>query len=58
MELNLTQPMKQIISAFILIILPLIVLALGTIFGIENAWYYLLSIVWFGTGIIFFGAIY
>jgi len=58
MELNLTQPIKQVISAFILIILPLIVLVLGAIFGIENAWYYLLSITWFGMGIIFFGAIY
>lgn len=59
MELNLTQTMKQIISAFLLIILPLIVIGLGIIFGIEkdSALYYLLAIIWFGMGVIFFSAI-
>lgn len=57
MELNLTQTTKQIILAFLLIILPLIVIGLGTIFGIENAWYYILSILWFGMGVIFFSAL-
>jgi len=57
MELNLTQTTKQIISAFLLIILPLIIIGLGTILGIENALYYLLAIIWFGMGVIFFSAI-
>lgn len=57
MELNLAQTMKQIISVFLLIILPLIVIGLGTVFGVEALWYYLLAILWFGMGFIFFGAL-
>ena len=57
METNLTQTTKQIISAFLLIILPLIVIGLGTLFGVESLWYYLLSILWFGMGFIFYGAL-
>ena len=57
MELNLTQTMKQIISVFLLIILPLIIIGLGTVFGVEYLWYYLLAILWFGMGFIFFGAL-
>ena len=57
MELNFTQDIKQIISAFLLIILPWVVIGLGMAFGVEYAWYYLLSILWFGTGFIFFSAL-
>jgi len=57
MELNLSQTMKQFISALLLIILPLIIIGLGAAFRVENAIFYLLSVVWFGMGVIFFGAI-
>jgi hypothetical protein len=57
MELNLTETTRQIISAFLLIILPLVVIGLGIVFGIDYLWYYLLAILWFGMGFIFFGAI-
>jgi len=57
MELNLSQTMKQFISALLLIILPLIVIGLGAAFGVENAVFYLLSVLWFAMGVIFFGAI-
>ena len=55
--LNLTQEMKQILSAFLLIILPWIIIGLGMVFGILHAWYYLLLILWFGMGFIFYGAL-
>jgi hypothetical protein len=57
MEINLTEPVRKTLQAFILIILPLIVFVLGIVFVVENVWYYVLSITWFGSGIIFFNAI-
>jgi hypothetical protein len=57
MELNLTETTRQIISAFLLIIIPLIVIGLGIAFKIWFFWYYILAILWFGIGFIFFGAI-
>jgi len=57
MEMNLTKDMKQIISVFLMIILPLIVIGLGVYFNILNAWYFILAIVWFAMGVIFFCAL-
>ena len=56
MELNLTKEIRQIISVFLMIILPLIVIGLGIIFEIVNAWYFILSVIWFGMGVIFYSA--
>ncbi len=58
MELNLGSEKKQMLSTILLILLPLIVLGLGAIFGVKNAVYYILTMIWFGLGIIFFNAIY
>ncbi|MBN2065466.1 MAG: hypothetical protein JW771_01480 [Candidatus Thermoplasmatota archaeon] len=57
MELNLSATVKQVMTALLLFILPLIILGIGALTGVENAWYYLISIVWFGLGVILFGAI-
>jgi len=57
MELNLTETTRQIISAFLMIILPWIVIGLGVVFGVEYFLYYLLAILWFGMGFIFYGAL-
>ena len=57
MELNLNQEMKQMLSALMLVLLPLIVLGLGAIFGVKNAGYYILTIIWLGVGFIFFNAV-
>jgi uncharacterized membrane protein YfhO len=57
MELNLNQEMKQMLSALLLVLLPLIVLGLGAIFGVKNAGYYILTIIWLGVGFIFFSAL-
>lgn len=57
MELNLTETTRQILYAFLLIIIPLIIIGLGIAFKIWFLWYYMLAILWFGLGFIFFGAI-
>jgi len=57
MEINLTDQVKGVLQAFSLLILPLIVIVLGIIFAIENIWYFLLAITWFGSGLIFFSAL-
>ena len=57
MEIYLTDQVKGIIQAFLLMILPLIVIVLGIIFSIESMWYFLLAITWFASGLIFFSAL-
>ena len=56
MEINISKNVKQIITAFLLLILPLLTILLGIIFEIFVAWYYIIGITWFGLGIIFFSA--
>lgn len=53
MELNLSETMKQIITVFLLILLPLIVLGIGLYLNYLNAWFYILVVTWFGLGVIF-----
>jgi hypothetical protein len=57
MEIELSESIKKIISAFLLLFLPLLVILLGVIFNYFNAWFYILAITWFGSGVIFFGAL-
>ncbi len=57
MDLNINQGIKQFLSLFILVLLPLIIILVGLIAQFYNALYYILSIIWFGTGLIFFDAL-
>jgi len=57
MEFTLTDQKKMIVQLFFLILLPWILILIGLIVPIENVWYYLLAITWFGSGIIFLGAL-
>jgi len=57
MDINISENIKQIIFAAILFIIPLIIIITCMIVGYENAILYIASITWFGTGVIFFGAI-
>ena len=57
MELNISQTMKQLISAFLLLILPLLTIVIGVVFNVLNAWFYITAVTWFGLGIVFFSAI-
>jgi len=57
MELNMSEKLKQIVSALLLLIIPLLVILTGVILNILNVWYYVLAVTWFGMGIIFFSAL-
>jgi len=57
MDLNINQEVKHILSALLLVLLPFIVIGLGAIFGVKNAGYYIITMIWLGFGIIFFSAI-
>jgi hypothetical protein len=57
MELNLSEQLSQIITIFILLIAPLIILLIGVVGGIQQAWLFLLGIIWFGLGIMFYNAL-
>ena len=64
MEINMTESIRGIILAFFLLILPFLLILIGVIVDIETilgqgwtALYYILAITWFGSGIIFFGAL-
>lgn len=39
---------------FLLLILPLLVLLIGVLTAVYNAWYFVLAIAWFGLGLVFF----
>ena len=45
---------KKGLSAFLLLALPLLVLLVGILVPVYNAWYFVLAITWFGLGLIFF----
>jgi hypothetical protein len=57
MELNLSEKVNQILSFILLIALPLLVLLIGITLDILNAWYYILAVTWFATGVIIYSAL-
>jgi len=57
MEMYLSETTRKFVVALLLLILPWVALLAGLAVGLQNAWYYLLCILWFGCGIIFFGAL-
>ncbi len=58
MELNFSENVKQLITAFILMIIPLILILIGIIIPIVNAYYFIGAVTWFGVGLILFRALY
>ena len=57
MEINLSEDIRNILMLFILIILPIILIALGILTGLINPVFYILIIFWFGMGLTFYGAL-
>ncbi|MCX6664229.1 MAG: hypothetical protein NTZ75_08290 [Euryarchaeota archaeon] len=57
MELNLSERVGSLLQALFLLILPWIVLLVGLAVSLDNVWYYLLCITWFGCGLVFFGTL-
>jgi hypothetical protein len=58
MELNFSENVKQLITAFILMIIPLILILIGIIIPVVNAYYFIGAVTWFGVGLILFSALY
>jgi len=57
MELTLQDNVKKLLSVFLLILLPALLILIGAAIGFLNALFYTLTIFWFGMGIIFYSAI-
>ena len=65
--LELREPITKFYQLFLCIFFPLIVILIGVVVGVDNfginvldippMWYYVISVTWFGLGIIFYGAI-
>jgi hypothetical protein len=57
MELNFSERVGSLLQALFLLILPWVVLLIGLAVSLDNVWYYLLCITWFGCGLVFFGTL-
>jgi hypothetical protein len=57
MEFHLSEKVGSLLQVLILLILPWVAILAGLAASIENVWYYLLSITWFGCGLVFYGTL-
>jgi hypothetical protein len=57
MEVHLSEKVGSLLQALFLLVLPWVVILIGIATSIENVWYYLLSITWFGCGLVFYGTL-
>ena len=54
MELNISENVASLLQAVALLILPWVILLVGLAVPIDNVWFYLLCITWFGCGLVLF----
>jgi hypothetical protein len=57
MEINLSDTVKQIIMAFILMVIPMLLILVGVLIELLNAWYFIGMVTWFGVGLIIFSVL-
>jgi hypothetical protein len=57
MNISLNTNMMDFLTIFLFFILPLLLILIGAAVGLMNALYYILTISWFGMGLIFNKAI-
>jgi hypothetical protein len=57
MEVHLSERVGNLLLVLFLLILPWVAILVGLIFSLENVWYYLLSVTWFGCGLVFYGTL-
>jgi hypothetical protein len=57
MEINLSEDVKNIILFSIMILLPIILIGIGVLTNFISVGYYILSIFWFGMGLIFYNVL-
>ena len=56
MELTLQENTWKILTMFLLILLPLLLILLGAATGFMNALFYIFTVFWFGMGVVFYDA--
>ncbi len=57
MDISLNEDTMGAITIFLLMLLPLLLIFIGAVSGFMNALFYILTITWFGMGMIFYKAI-
>lgn len=67
MSLDIKPLISKTVTIFLLLVLPALLILSGVVFGVENfdinifeltgSWYFIISVVWFAQGIIFYSAI-
>ena len=67
MSLDIKPFISKYVVIFLLLFLPLILILIGVVVGVDNfnvsileltaGWYYIISVIWFAEGIIFYSAI-
>ena len=58
LKLSLSEKVGSLLQALFMLILPWVVILIGLAASIDNVWYYLLSITWFGCGMVFYGTLH
>ncbi len=58
MDLELSENFGHLLAVLILLVLPLLLLLIAIIIGFTSGVFYILTIFWFGMGVIFYGALY
>ncbi len=53
----MSQGTRAVINLLILLILPVLTLICGAAIKVANVWFYVLSISWFGLGLIIYASI-
>jgi hypothetical protein len=51
------QKVREMLGLLVLLILPVLILICGAAAGVANVWFYLISISWFGLGLIIYASI-
>jgi hypothetical protein len=57
MEVHLSEKVGHLLLVLFLLILPWVAILIGLAVSLENVWYYLLSVTWFGCGLVFYGTL-
>jgi len=57
MELTLQDETRKVLTIILLILLPSLLILIGAAIGVLSVLFYLLTIFWFGMGLIFYEAI-
>jgi len=57
MDISLNEDIMGAITIFLFMLLPLLLIFIGAVSGFMNALFYILTITWFGMGMIFYNTI-